>query len=160
MRFGGGRPSLLWRIQWPTGVTFADAAAEYLRYSEEDRGCKPSTLRNYRNAIKIHLLPVQNPKAGLLFDESVWQSPVRCAPIRMDGDASGESESNERSWMRSDGRRAAKWRGIAAAPVASVSPAGSRSDERCGSIVLLEHVPFISRRGLALFRQLSLNSNA
>ena len=41
-----------------TGVTFADAAAEYLRYSEQDRGCKPSTLRNYRNAIKIHLLPV------------------------------------------------------------------------------------------------------
>ena len=40
------------------GVTFADAAAEYLRFSEEDRGCKPSTIRNYRNAINVHLLPV------------------------------------------------------------------------------------------------------
>jgi hypothetical protein len=39
-------------------VTFAEAAAEYLRFSEEDRGCKPSTVRNYRNAIRVHLLPV------------------------------------------------------------------------------------------------------
>jgi Phage integrase, N-terminal SAM-like domain len=41
-----------------TGVTFVEAAAEYLRFSEEDRGCKPSTIRNYRNAIDVHLLPV------------------------------------------------------------------------------------------------------
>jgi hypothetical protein len=26
-----------------TGATFADAAAEFLRYTEHDRGCKPST---------------------------------------------------------------------------------------------------------------------
>jgi integrase len=41
-----------------TGVTFADAAAEYLRYIEHDRGRKPSTLRGYRSAISVHLLPV------------------------------------------------------------------------------------------------------
>ena len=29
------------------GATFADAAAEYLRYIEHDRGRKPSTLRGY-----------------------------------------------------------------------------------------------------------------
>ena len=40
-----------------TGATFADAAAEYLRYSEQDRGCKPSTLRDYRSTIAAHLLP-------------------------------------------------------------------------------------------------------
>src|SRR3954452_20006432 len=40
-----------------TGATFADAAAEYLRYSEHDRGCKPSTLRDYRSTISAHLLP-------------------------------------------------------------------------------------------------------
>ncbi len=40
-----------------TGVTFADAAAEYLRYIEHDRGRKPSTLRGYRSAIQAHLLP-------------------------------------------------------------------------------------------------------
>ncbi|HEX4622875.1 MAG TPA: N-terminal phage integrase SAM-like domain-containing protein [Solirubrobacteraceae bacterium] len=40
-----------------TGATFTDAAAEYLRYAEHDRGCKPSTLRGYRSMIEAHLLP-------------------------------------------------------------------------------------------------------
>ena len=40
-----------------TGATFADAAAEYLRYVEHDRGCKPSTVRGYRSVIAAHLLP-------------------------------------------------------------------------------------------------------
>ena len=40
-----------------TGATFADAAAEFLRYSEHDRGCKPSTLRDYRSTLNAHLLP-------------------------------------------------------------------------------------------------------
>jgi integrase len=40
-----------------TGATFADAAAEYLRYAEHDRGCKPSTLRDYRSRMNAHLLP-------------------------------------------------------------------------------------------------------
>jgi integrase len=40
-----------------TGATFADAAAEYLRYVEHDRGRKQSTLRGYRSALKVHLLP-------------------------------------------------------------------------------------------------------
>jgi integrase len=47
-----GAPSLL-----ATGVTFADAAAEFLRYAEHDRGCKPSTLRDYRSRLNAHLLP-------------------------------------------------------------------------------------------------------
>jgi len=41
-----------------TGATFADAAAEWLRFIEEDRARKPSTLRDYRSALKVHLLPV------------------------------------------------------------------------------------------------------
>jgi integrase len=41
-----------------TGATFADAAAVYLRYIEQDRGRKPSTLRGYRSTIGVHLLPV------------------------------------------------------------------------------------------------------
>jgi Phage integrase, N-terminal SAM-like domain len=40
-----------------TGATFADAAAEFLRYSEHDRGCKPSTLGDYRSSLEAHLLP-------------------------------------------------------------------------------------------------------
>src|SRR5919202_999646 len=40
-----------------TGATFADAAAEFLRYVEHDRGRKPSTVRGYRSVIQAHLLP-------------------------------------------------------------------------------------------------------
>ena len=40
-----------------TGATFADAAAEFLRYCEVDRGCKPSTLVDYRSDLNAHLLP-------------------------------------------------------------------------------------------------------
>ncbi len=40
-----------------TGATFADAAAEFLRYVADERGCKPSTLRDYRSIIEAHLLP-------------------------------------------------------------------------------------------------------
>ncbi len=40
-----------------TGASFADAAAEFLRYCEQDRGCKPSTLRDYRSNLNAHLLP-------------------------------------------------------------------------------------------------------
>jgi integrase len=40
-----------------TGASFADAADEYLRYIEVDRGRKASTLRGYRSAIAAHLLP-------------------------------------------------------------------------------------------------------
>jgi integrase len=40
-----------------TGATFADAAAEFLRYAEHDRACKPSTLREYRSALNAHLIP-------------------------------------------------------------------------------------------------------
>jgi integrase len=40
-----------------TGATFADAAAEYLRYIAEDRGRKASTVGDYRSIIDVHLLP-------------------------------------------------------------------------------------------------------
>jgi hypothetical protein len=37
--------------------TSADAAAEFVRYTEHDRDCKPSTLRDYRSNLEAHLLP-------------------------------------------------------------------------------------------------------
>jgi integrase len=40
-----------------TGVTFADAAAEWLRYVAEDRDVKPSTLSDYRSVVSSRLLP-------------------------------------------------------------------------------------------------------
>lgn len=38
-------------------VTFADACAEWLRYLEHDRLRAPSTLADYRNAVRSYLLP-------------------------------------------------------------------------------------------------------
>ncbi|MGO9760731.1 MAG: tyrosine-type recombinase/integrase [Solirubrobacteraceae bacterium] len=40
-----------------TGATFADAAAEWLRYVEQERGRKASTLADYRSVVNAHLLP-------------------------------------------------------------------------------------------------------
>jgi integrase len=40
-----------------TGATFADAAAEFLRYAEQDRALKPSTIRGYRSIIDAYLTP-------------------------------------------------------------------------------------------------------
>jgi integrase len=40
-----------------TGATFADAASEWLRYVEQERGCKPSTLADYRSVVRAHFLP-------------------------------------------------------------------------------------------------------
>jgi integrase len=43
--------------QVQTGVTFADAAAEWLRFIDEDRERKPSTLKDYRSVLQAYLLP-------------------------------------------------------------------------------------------------------
>src|SRR3954470_15686695 len=40
-----------------TGVTFADACAEYLRYVEVDLDRKPSTVTDYRSIVRAHLVP-------------------------------------------------------------------------------------------------------
>jgi integrase len=40
-----------------TGVTFAEAAEEWMRFIEQDRGRKPSTVKDYRNVLKSRLLP-------------------------------------------------------------------------------------------------------
>ncbi|MCL2769100.1 MAG: site-specific integrase [Solirubrobacterales bacterium] len=38
-------------------VTFAEAAEEWMRFIEQDRGRKPSTLKDYRNVLRSRLLP-------------------------------------------------------------------------------------------------------
>ncbi len=40
-----------------SGVTFREAAAEWRRFIEQDRECKPSTLKDYRSALEARLLP-------------------------------------------------------------------------------------------------------
>jgi integrase len=41
-----------------TGATFADAAAEWLRYIEKDRMRKPSTVSTYRSLLRSQILPI------------------------------------------------------------------------------------------------------
>jgi integrase len=38
-------------------VTFEQSACEWLRYAEQDRGCKPSTMRGYRSSVEGRLVP-------------------------------------------------------------------------------------------------------
>jgi hypothetical protein len=38
-------------------VRFDEAARERLRYTAEDRACKPTTMRDYRNTVERRLLP-------------------------------------------------------------------------------------------------------
>ncbi|HEX3692582.1 MAG TPA: site-specific integrase [Solirubrobacteraceae bacterium] len=40
-----------------TGATFADAAAEFMRYAEHDKALKPSTIYGYRSILDAYLLP-------------------------------------------------------------------------------------------------------
>ena len=49
-----------------TGVTFAAASDEWLRYCVEDRACKPSTMVDYRHTVARVLVPVFGP---LLLEE-------------------------------------------------------------------------------------------
>jgi integrase len=104
-----------------TTVTFAEAAAEYLRFSEQDRGCKPSTIRNYRNAITVHLLPVFGDMA--LEDITVqeierWRAGM--ASVRVQRELSNKTKNNLLVLMHAIFRRAVKLYALPANPVAQV----------------------------------------
>jgi integrase len=104
-----------------SGATFADAAAEYLRFSEQDRGCKPTTVRNYRNAINVHLLPVFGEMS--LEDITVqeierWRAGMSSA--RQQRELSNKTKNNLLVLMHAIFRRGVKLYGLPANPVASV----------------------------------------
>ena len=104
-----------------SGATFAEAAAEYLRFAEEDRGCKPSTIRSYRNAINVHLLPVFGAMA--LEDITVqeierWRAGMSSA--RQQRELSNKTKNNLLVLMHAIFRRAVKLYGLPRNPVANV----------------------------------------
>jgi integrase len=53
-------------------ATFGEAAREWLRYIEFDRKRRPSTLRGYRDAVRVHLLPEFGERTPLL-DITHWR---------------------------------------------------------------------------------------
>ncbi len=97
-----------------TGATFADAAAEWLRYIEHDRGRKPSTVGGYRVIVNAHLLPA----FGELPAESITTAMIE----RWIGSVSGSASSRRKSLVLLNGifRRAKKVWGLPANPVAEV----------------------------------------
>jgi integrase len=104
-----------------SGATFADAAAEYLRFAEQDRGCKPSTVRGYRSAIQAHLLPV----FGSLAVEDVtvqeierWRSGMLGA--RQQRELSNKTKNNLLVLMHAIFRRAVKLYALPSNPVANI----------------------------------------
>jgi integrase len=66
-----------------SGATFADAADEWLRYIEQDRGRKPSTVHGYRSALNAHLLPA----FGSVAIEEVTTEAIESWLARFDGSA-------------------------------------------------------------------------
>jgi len=98
-----------------TEVTFTDAAAEYLRYCEHDRGCKPSTLRDYRSNLEAHLLPAFGNQAL----EAVTPRSIDAWRASLPG-LSSRTKNKLLVVMHGVFRRAQHVWGLPANPVASV----------------------------------------
>jgi integrase len=104
-----------------TSVTFAEAAAEYLRFAEQDRGCKPSTVRGYLNAIKVHLLPVFGEmKLEDITVQEIERWRAGMSSVRVQRELSNKTKNNLLVLMHAIFRHAVKLYGLPANPVASV----------------------------------------
>ena len=97
-----------------TGATFADAATEWLRYLEHDRGRKPSTLQGYRCALSAHLLPA----FGSMALEDVTTEAIESWQAAFEG----SSRTRNKLLIQLHGilRRARKAYGLASNPAAEV----------------------------------------
>jgi integrase len=98
-----------------SGATFADAAAEWLRFVEQDRERKPSTLRDYRAAVQSRLLPAFGPMAiEEITTERVeqWRASL--------GDLSNRSKNKLLIILHGIFRRAQTVFGLAVNPLARV----------------------------------------
>ena len=104
-----------------TSVTFAEAAAEYLRFAEQDGGCKPSTVRGYRNAIKVHLLPVFGEmKLEDITVQEIERWRAGMSSVRVQRELSNKTKNNLLVLMHAIFRHAVKLYGLPANPVANV----------------------------------------
>ncbi|MBV9362597.1 MAG: site-specific integrase [Solirubrobacterales bacterium] len=103
-------------------VTFAEAAEEYLRYAEHDRGCKPSTVRGYRSQLNAHLLPAFGAMRLEDITERVierWRAGI--AGRRRGHEAlSNKTKNHQLVLMHAVFRRAVKVYGLARNPLENV----------------------------------------
>ena len=105
-----------------SGVTFAEAAEEYLRYAEEDRGCKPSTIRGYRSQLNAHLLPA----FGSMRIEDITEREIERWRSGLTGTRKGretlsnKTKNHQLVLMHAIFRRAVKLYGLPRNPLANV----------------------------------------
>jgi len=82
-----------------SGKTFGEACAEWLRWLEDDRDRKPSTLSDYRSVLKVHLYPAIGRDTPLAKIETATIEQMRARllaghrPDRDDDRARGSSGS-------------------------------------------------------------------
>jgi integrase len=107
-----------------TGVTFADAAAEWLRYIEHDRERKPSTVAGYKALVRSQLLPA--------FGEQPIESITAPMIERWLADVDRSSSTRTKSLVLLHGifKRARKLYGLPVNPAADVEkPSARRSGD-------------------------------
>ncbi|MGH2914995.1 MAG: tyrosine-type recombinase/integrase [Solirubrobacteraceae bacterium] len=108
--------------QIETGATFADAAEEYLRFAEQDRGCKPSTIRGYRSQLNAHLLPA----FGSMRIEDITEREIERWRAGMAGSRaarpvlSNKTKNHQLVLLHAIFRRAVKVYGLPRNPLANV----------------------------------------
>jgi integrase len=104
-----------------TRITFKEAAVEYLRYAEEDRGCKPSTVRSYRSAIDTHLVPVfGRRKIEDITTQDIERWRAGLVPGRNQESLTNKTKNNLLVLLHAIFRRAAKVHGLPFNPVDNV----------------------------------------
>ena len=98
-----------------TGVLFEDAATEWLRYAEEDRACKPTTMRDYRASVRCRMIPFFG---GMTIEQvtpqaiEVWRSGLSCVSSR--------SKNKLLTMLNGIFRRACRVYGLPTNPVSGV----------------------------------------
>ena len=111
-----------------TGATFEDAVAEWLRYVEHDRDCKPSTLTHYRSTVNAHL---RQEFAGMRIEDittrqiEAWRARIgqgREKPI------GNRTRNNAVSILHGILERARKVFGLPHNPAADIEPLRERYD--------------------------------
>jgi integrase len=97
------------------GATFAEAAAEWLRFIEQDRERKPSTVRDYRNVLNSRLLPAFGDRQL----ESITREDIEVWRRTLDG-LSARSKNKLLVQLHGIFRRAQTFYGLDSNPLALV----------------------------------------
>jgi len=104
-----------------TGATFADGAAEFLRYIEHDRARKAMTVKTYASIVRTHLLPAFGPRrledvtAAVIED---WVATTNLSP---------SSRIKALLVLQGIFKRASRLHGLAVNPISEVERPAQRS---------------------------------